>query len=565
MTVWRAAVVGWFVFLFAAFCYFAEAAGADGPPAPALPDASDVRVTIGEPATLMVWNRPIVTLRAQIDALTPQARIERVRRRITELPADARAGEVKAVPGIFGTLHGFWIEVGGRTLLALLPEDVDPDTGDTLDLLARSTVENLREALAARNAQQKLPALVRSALFAVFATAVFALIVWVLVRVRNRALERAQQNVRDRPLHVRGLNLRPYLRAIEDSAIKLTALASGLVLTYVWLTLVLDLFPYTRPWSDGLAGWLTDTLATLAAGAVEGLPGLFTVIIIFLATRLIVQAVNRFFSSIERGWLKVHWLEAETARATRRLAIVLIWIFALTVAYPYIPGSHSDAFKGISVFVGLMVSLGSAGFVNQVMSGLVVVYSRSIKPGEFVQVDETLGKVSEIGVLATKILTPTRQEVTIPNAALVGSSITNYSRHADSQFGSIIGTTVTIGYDTPWRQVHAMLLLAAERTSGVRKEPKPRILQRALADFYVEYRLLVSIDPPESQPTVLSELLGHIQDVFNEFGVQIMSPHFRDQPAEKVWVPQSGWYAAPATPPAPVPTPGASASPPQAS
>ncbi len=110
-----------------------------------------------------------------------------------------------------------------------------------------------------------------------------------------------------------------------------------------------------------------------------------------------------------------------------------------------------------------------------------------------------------------------------------------------------------------------MLLLAAERTSGVRKEPKPRILQRALADFYVEYRLLVSIDPPESQPTVLSELLGHIQDAFNEFGVQIMSPHFRDQPAEKVWVPQSGWYAAPATPPAPVPTPGASASPPQAS
>jgi small-conductance mechanosensitive channel len=243
--------------------------------------------------------------------------------------------------------------------------------------------------------------------------------------------------------------------------------------------------------------------------------------------------VNRFFRSVEIGWLRVSWLEAETARATRRLAIVLIWIFALTVAYPYIPGSQSDAFKGISVFVGLMISLGSAGFVNQLMSGLVIVYSRALKPGDFVQVGDSEGTITEVGMLSTKMVTPIRHEVTIPNAVLVGSKVTNFSRLADKDTGSVVPTEVTIGYDTSWRQVHAMLQIAAERTPSVRREPKPVVIQRALSDFYVAYQLLVSIDKPETRRAVLSELHASIQDVFNEYGVQIMSPNFENQPEGK--------------------------------
>jgi len=145
--------------------------------------------------------------------------------------------------------------------------------------------------------------------------------------------------------------------------IKLTAMGAVLVAADLWLTFVLLQFAYSRPWGEGLGRWLSDLLGKLGTGALDAVPGLFTVVIIFLATRLIVQGFERFFRSIEIGWLKVSWLEAETARATRRLAIVLIWIFALTVAYPYIPGSQSYAFKGISVFVGLMISLGSAGLL----------------------------------------------------------------------------------------------------------------------------------------------------------------------------------------------------------
>jgi small-conductance mechanosensitive channel len=174
-----------------------------------------------------------------------------------------------------------------------------------------------------------------------------------------------------------------------------------------------------------------------------------------------------------------------------------------------------------------------------------VVYSRACKPGEYVRVGDIEGVVSQVGVLSTKLVTRKKEEITVPNAVLTGSSMTNYSRLAGEQ-GAIVGTTVTIGYDAPWRQVHAMLLMAAEQTTGIRKEPKPFVLQRSLSDFYVEYELRFHLQRPEERIFVLSELHGHIQDAFNEFGVQIMSPHFEGQPEGRVIVPRAQWHATPA-------------------
>ncbi len=502
-------------------------------------------VSVGEPAIVRVWNRPVVELRATIGRLTPPQRAEGIEARIQNLPPQMLGGDVVAIPGTLGKLSGYWIRTGERNLLALLPEDLDPESGLSLEEFAKDVAMRLREVLQAQADQRRLPLLLRGAVFTVLATVVFLLALWGIARLRRRALRRLATQRKDRPLHVRGINLRPYLRAFEEGAVKLTALAADLLAGYVWLTFALLQFPYSQPWGDGLGHWLHDLLATLGSGALDAVPGFFTVIIIFLATRLVVQATDRFFRSVEVGWLKVNWLEAETARATRRLAIVLIWIFALTVAYPYIPGSHSDAFKGVSVFVGLMISLGSAGFVNQLMSGLVIVYSRALKPGDYVQVADSEGTISEVGMLSTKLVTPIRHEITIPNAVLVGTKVTNYSRLASPQAGSIIATEVTIGYDTSWRQVHAMLEMAAKRTSAVSAEPKPVVIQRALSDFYVAYQLMVSVDRPETRRAVLSELHANIQDVFNEFGVQIMSPNFVTQPAEKVWVPKDAWHVPP--------------------
>jgi small-conductance mechanosensitive channel len=317
------------------------------------------------------------------------------------------------------------------------------------------------------------------------------------------------------------------------------------VATYLWLTFVFTQFPYTEPWGDQLGGFLLDTIAGLARGLVRAVPGLVVIGLIYLIARTAVRFVNSFFESVERGRVRVTWLDAETARATRRLVVALLWIFAITAAYPHIPGSHTEAFRGISVFVGLVVSLGSTGLVNQVMSGFVVVYSRAMRPGDWVRVGEIEGRVLEIGVLSTKLSTVRREEVAIPNAVLVGTATTNFTSLAGAS-GPLIATAVTIGYDVPWRQVHALLELAASRTEGLRKEPEARVLQRGLSDFYVEYQLLAHLERAEDRFEVLSQLHANIQDAFNEQGVQIMSPHFVVQPPEPVVVPKERWFAPPA-------------------
>jgi small-conductance mechanosensitive channel len=243
-------------------------------------------------------------------------------------------------------------------------------------------------------------------------------------------------------------------------------------------------------------------------------------------------------------------MTTDTAKATRRIVTGLIWLFAMVVAYPYIPGSGSEAFKGLSVLDGLMISLGSTGLINQVMSGFVILYSGAIRTGEYAKIGNIEGTVREMGLLATKIRTPTLEYITVPNAVIIANPTTNYSRFAD-RHGAVVSTTVTIGYDTPWRQVHAMLLRAAKNTNGVRNQPPPRILQRGLSDFYAEYTLIFYIDKPQKRTQVLSELHGMIQDEFNEHGVQIMSPHFNSQPEDNLYVPKDKWFLPPARPPTP--------------
>jgi small-conductance mechanosensitive channel len=240
------------------------------------------------------------------------------------------------------------------------------------------------------------------------------------------------------------------------------------------------------------------------------------------------------------------WVDETTARPTGRLLAAVVWLLALVAAYPYIPGSGSEAFRGIGVFVGLMLSIGSSGVVNQAVSGLMLMYTRSFRPGEFVRVGDTEGTVRAIGFLTTQIETPRREQVTIPNAVIVGNVMRNFSRFREGG-GARATTTVTIGYDTPWRQVQAMLRLAAERTAGVMTEPPPRILQTGLLDHAVEYTVLVAIDEPAARALVLDALHASILDVFNEHGVQIMSPRYEADPEQPKVVPRQDWYRAPAS------------------
>jgi small-conductance mechanosensitive channel len=318
-----------------------------------------------------------------------------------------------------------------------------------------------------------------------------------------------------------------------------------LTVIYITCTFVLRRFPYTRPWGESMRESLLGTVAQLAAGFVDAIPGLFTALVIFVIARVAVRLVGMWFTAVETGRLQPRWIYPETAQPTRRLLSTLIWLFAIVVAYPYLPGSETDAFKGVSVFIGLMVTLGSSGLVNQIMGGFVVTYSRALRLGDFVRIGDVEGTVVHLGLLSTKVRTLKNEEVTIPNAVVSSLTTTDYSRSASGD-AALTTTSVTIGYDTPWRQVHALLRLAAERTDGLRDEPRPVVLQEALEDFYVKYTLMVCLRSQAARLVVMDALHANIQDLFNEHGVQIMSPNYVFDPSSPKIVDRANWFAAPA-------------------
>lgn len=361
------------------------------------------------------------------------------------------------------------------------------------------------------------------------------------------------QTTTKREVKVLGIDVWPHIIIFFDKVTAALAWLTAIIAAYLWLSYALRLFPYTKPWGDDLASYLQEFFLQMCDAIVRSIPSLFAVAIIFTLTRWFVRLAQALFTQIEVGTFKLTWFEPEFAQATSRLTSALTWLFAIVVAYPYIPGSHTEAFKGVSVFIGLMVSLGSTGIINQMMSGLYVVYAKALKANDYVGIGEVKGFVTKVGLLAAKIRTVEGQEVRIPNSVLVNTPATNYTRLAGND-GMVVATSVSIGYDTAWRQVRSLLLLAASRTSNIRKSPRPKVLQRALDDFYVEYMLLVHLEDGLFRHTTLSELHEQIQDAFNEFGVQIMSPHFRAQPERTVVVPRSHWFAPPAAPPEPART-----------
>jgi small-conductance mechanosensitive channel len=501
-----------------------------------------------EPAELIVANRPITTLRAIAFGASPAERVAAITNGLEVLLQHGGPLVVSARP----IPEGLAIQIDGHFLFRILAGDANQEAGETPAMAADDAVRNLQQALSEMREARDSRSMLKATGYSAIATIVLALLLWLIVRgyaliarrVRSFVELRSEQLAPSWSHQVMGRSVVADLVLVP---VKLVAWAIALLLAYEWAALVLGFFPYTRPWGEGLFDNLIGTLGRLGRGILDAVPGLVFVALIFIVTRFIVRMVRAFFDGVQAGRIDVGWVDDATARPTGKLFTAIIWLFALVAAYPYIPGSDSEAFKGIGVFVGLMLSIGASGVVNQAISGLMLMYTKALRPGEFVQVGETEGTVTSVGFLTTRIETLRNVEVTLPNAYLAGNVTRNFSRLV-ANGGMRITTSVTIGYDTPWRQVHAMLQLAAERTSKIARDPAPRVLQTALQDFYVEYTLIVCVPEPKLKFVVLNELHAHIQDVFNEYGVQIMSPNYEADPADKKFVPKERWFAAPAQP-----------------
>jgi small-conductance mechanosensitive channel len=283
----------------------------------------------------------------------------------------------------------------------------------------------------------------------------------------------------------------------------------------------------------------------LGQSFIDYLPSLFFLLIIYFLVRYLLGFTKAFFNQLSRGQFQISGFDAEWALPTYRIVRVLIIIIAVVVAYPYLPGSGSEAFKGISILVGILLSLGSTSLIANIIAGYTMTYRRAFRVGDRVKFGEHFGEVTDIRLMETHVRSLKNEEIVIPNSKILSGEVINYSSMA-SKHGLILHTTVGIGYEVPWRQVEAMLLMAAERTQGLPRKSEPFVLQKTLGDFGVTYELNVICRDAENMAQIYSDLHRNIQDVFNEYKVAIMTPHYVGDTEEPKIVPKDKWFDSPA-------------------
>lgn len=317
-----------------------------------------------------------------------------------------------------------------------------------------------------------------------------------------------------------------YTASLIVGGFKILRLIILLIVFYFWLPLIFSIFHWTKNISDTLLGHTVDSLKSLGMSFINYLPSLFFIGIVFFIVRYINKIVNFFTKEITNERLKIDGFYKEWAKPTSVIVKLIIYIFALVFVFPYLPGSDSPAFQGVSIFVGVLLSIGSTGFVANAVSGLMIIYMRPFTIGDVVKIGDNTGTIVSKGMLVTRLNTPKNEEISVPNKMIVEGQIVNYSSE-EKGVGIFIHTTVTLGYDVSWRKVHDVMIEAAKRTSEIIDDPKPFVLQTALNDFSVAYELNAYTKNPSKMARTYSELHQNLQDCLNENGIEILSPHYR--------------------------------------
>ena len=495
---------------------------------------------------LIVGHRTVHVFRAPFGAFSPADRAEGARKRIEQAFAQPGEGWTSIKPGE----PGIAVDLDGRTLFYVVPEDARPLTGETAEGLANAASRVLQkawsEARERRDTRANLWALGKVALATLLLALTLVAMARLSARLRCALLRWMTRRMGASSCHA-GRRLAQILPTLAARLLVLLTWLLGLFLVFLHLTYSLGQFVLTRPAAERLS----ESIAALAANGISAMaasiPGLFISIMIFLLAWIAARISTELFAGVEAAPSENAMLNRHTAPTTRRIVNALIWLFAIAMAYPYLPGSHTEAFKGLSVIVGIMVSIGAAGVVGQIASGVMIVYTYALKQGEYVRIQEHEGTVSELGLFVTRLRTGLGEEISLPNTFVLANVTRNYSRLQEDG-GYVLDISVTIGYDVPWRQVHAMLLEAACGIQEILAAPPAYVMQTALSDFYVAYRLVahVDADAPAVRARVASDLHAAIQDAFNRHGVQIMSPHYHGDPDSPKLVPEAKWFPPPA-------------------
>jgi small-conductance mechanosensitive channel len=517
--------------------------------APAIADASEISTPAIQTAPVVIDGDVLFILRG-VTSFPADVRAAAIEDRIKALATDTNFDpeSIRIVPVSEDRIN---IQAGEQVIFAVFDADAALESLPS-KLLAETYRLRLIIAINAYRHDRETSVLMLHAGYALLATLVLAGLIygmrW-LFRQFDRMLEKQlQRHIKKLESKSRNIVRSEQVWHVLRTLVGWARVLLIAVILYVYLNSVLGLFPWTRAIAQQLFGLILDPLKTIGIAIIDFLPSLLFLVILTFFVRYILKVTRMFFSAVEYGRMQFEGFDAEWADPTYRIVRIVIIALSLVVAYPYIPGSSSEAFKGVSLFFGVLLSLGSSSVISNIIAGYTMTYRRAFKDGDRIKIGDTVGTVTARRVLVTHLRTTKNEEVVIPNSLVLNSEIVNYSTLAKRD-GLILHTTVGIGYEVPWRQVEAMLLLAAERTAGLRADKQPFVQQTLLGDYAVNYELNVYCDQVDRIVDLYSQLHRNIQDVFNEYGVQIMTPSYESDTPDAKIVPREKWFSAPAKAP----------------
>ena len=483
-----------------------------------------------------------------VTAYPAERRASEISQRIEALARDTNYSPKTLRIEDAGSYHEIFPNASGKVIIRILEADAKSE-GILRTVLADTIGNSIAESINDYRHDRKPAVLTKNALYALGSTIVLIVLLygvfWGFRRVNNYLERRVKLQMQKLEERSQRIFQGGQLWGILLSALGMLRGLTVIFLIYIFTNFALSLFPQTRYTAHRLYQFVVAPLGSIVNGLIDFIPDFLFLVVLYLLTRYVLKLARGVFTAIDQERLKIKGFETDWAWPTYRIARMGIIIFALVIAYPFIPGSDSAAFKGISVLLGVLFSLGSTSVISNVIAGYTMTYRRAFRIGDRVKIGDTVGDVSEMRILVTHLRTPKNEEVVIPNSTILNGEVTNYSTMARDQ-GLILHTTVGIGYDVPWRQVEAMLLLAAENTEGLLREPAPFIRQKSLGDYAVNYELNAYCGDASQMVELYTKMHRNIQDVFNENGVQIMSPAYKADPAEAKIVPKERWYTPPA-------------------
>ena len=518
-------------------------AAADG--APAAPK-SDCAAT---PQFITLDGRPVLEVRRAPAAQSVDGYVRRASVRLQELAEDRRFAPSRLVVREEGPYALIGVrKPDGRFMPEMgVDQPMASCFGLTREQLATRYRDKLRAAITAYRGNHSLSSWLRGTGLAALVLGIY--ILW--LRGQGILNERIREQIAHRQrfvlqrlsrLGLGGFVEPDQVRDLMQRGRQLIHWSLILLISYLLIPLLLGLFPPTQAIAEGLRGQIRDLLLSFLGGVVQAIPNLLSIAVILAITIVVVRASNSWFQAVDRGRVRIPGFYQEWALPTARLVAILLCMAGLAAAFPYIPGSDSKVFQGAGLFIGALAALGSSAVASNIISGLMLIYTRAFREGDRVEINGVVGVVQDRALLVTRLQTPRNELVSIPNASVIGASVVNYSfSRREIRQPVAIATTITIGYDVPWRQVHELMLAAAGSVAGLSDEIEPFVLQTSLNDFHISYELTAFVRDPATYRQTLSEVLAALQDAFAAADVEILSPGYHAiRNGNRSTVPKSG-------------------------